>query len=179
MNLNDQYVALRMVLLLSISTPTLALESDAEQPIEITADQMTLDDSQDIGHYRGNVVLTQGSIRITGEQVTVHLKDGILEYLEVTGDSTAQTQDTRRASYRQLTDQREEALGYAERIEYYAQQARVLMLQQAELSRGSKHIASDRIEYNTRTDRLAAGNTAGNQPDDRVRIIIQPNPATP
>ncbi|HZC03206.1 MAG TPA: lipopolysaccharide transport periplasmic protein LptA, partial [Gammaproteobacteria bacterium] len=54
-----------------ISGLTVGLSSDPDQPIEVEADYAELDDKKRIAVYQGNVVVIQGSIRLTGDTLTV------------------------------------------------------------------------------------------------------------
>ena len=47
-----------------------ALPTDRTQPIRVQADSAELDDKQGVAVYRGDVVITQGSMKITGNTVT-------------------------------------------------------------------------------------------------------------
>ena len=51
------------------SSMALALPSDREQPIRVQADSAELDDKQGVAVYRGDVVVTQGSTKLTGNTV--------------------------------------------------------------------------------------------------------------
>ena len=53
------------------SASTWALPTDREQPIRVQADSAELDDKQGVAVYRGGVVITQGSLKITGDTVTI------------------------------------------------------------------------------------------------------------
>jgi len=106
----------RSILLLFISlfftADTWALSTDKDQPIEIEADYADLDNEKGVTIYRGNVVLTQGTVRMTGDTMTVYFKDGDLDTLIMEGKP---------ARYRQLPDDSKiydeaEAL----RMEYYS-----------------------------------------------------------
>ena len=48
-----------------------ALPSDRDQPIRIQADSAELDDKQGVAVYRGDVIITQGTLKITGDTVTI------------------------------------------------------------------------------------------------------------
>jgi len=54
------------------------LESDSEQPIYIDSDNAVYDEKAQISTYTGNVVATQGTIRIDGDKLVVYLKDGAI-----------------------------------------------------------------------------------------------------
>ena len=63
-------------LLLSLSSALFsagaaALPTDREQPIRVQADSAELDDKQGVAVYRGGVVITQGTLKITGDTVTI------------------------------------------------------------------------------------------------------------
>lgn len=58
----------------------MALPSDREQPIRVQADSAELDDKQGVAVYRGDVVVTQGSTKLTGNTVTLKQdKNGDIE----------------------------------------------------------------------------------------------------
>jgi lipopolysaccharide export system protein LptA len=48
-----------------------ALPNDQDQPIRIQADDAQLDDKQGIATYTGNVIIIQGSMKVTGNTVTM------------------------------------------------------------------------------------------------------------
>ena len=59
-----------------LCAPASALSTDREEPIEIEADSAEADDLKGITIYRGDVIITQGTLRITGSQVTIHYSKG-------------------------------------------------------------------------------------------------------
>ncbi|HEX7026565.1 MAG TPA: lipopolysaccharide transport periplasmic protein LptA [Gammaproteobacteria bacterium] len=174
MNLKLSLAAAALILL-PVTPSAVALQSDANQPIEIEADLMTLDEQSGLSVYRGNVRLAQGSLRITAEELTLRMENGRLQRMEILGTETSP------ALFRQLTEAGEEAQGTARRIEYTALDSRMVLLGQAELLQGNNHIRSDRIDYNTERNSFVAGRPADSrpangqvQPEERVRIIITP-----
>ena len=48
-----------------------ALPNDSQQPIHISADDAQLDDRNGIATYKGDVIITQGSMKVTGNTVTM------------------------------------------------------------------------------------------------------------
>src|SRR5690554_3409506 len=62
-----------LALLTGIAAPAVAQSSDSSQPIRIQADSATLDDRKNVAIYTGNVIITQGSMRLTGARVTLTL----------------------------------------------------------------------------------------------------------
>lgn len=159
-----------------------ALSSDKDQPIEIEADSAELDDKQGVTVYRGGVVVTQGSMRITGDIMTVHYTENQeLDHVIVEG---------RPAHYRQLPDHskiHDEA--WAKRMEYYAKQGLVVLIDDAKVKQENvPSMTAERIEYDTINSRVrarsapaASGREAGEaapRPGERVRIIITPRKKT-
>ena len=48
-----------------------ALPNDQQQPIRIQADDAQLDDKHGVATYTGDVIITQGSMKVTGNKVTI------------------------------------------------------------------------------------------------------------
>ena len=55
----------------SFSVDLVALDSDRDQPIQIEADIAVRDESAGETRYEGNVILTQGSLRITADRISI------------------------------------------------------------------------------------------------------------
>lgn len=64
-----------------------ALPEDAEQPINITYDRslLLLDDGREI-YYGSPAVITQGTLKITGQEITIERIDGEVNQITVTGN---------------------------------------------------------------------------------------------
>src|SRR5690554_7405256 len=52
-----------------------ALPSDSQQPIHVKADSAEMDDKRGVAIYRGDVIITQGTLKITGDTVTITLNN--------------------------------------------------------------------------------------------------------
>jgi lipopolysaccharide export system protein LptA len=173
MNLKQRLPTL--LLLCALTGPAAALETDTDQPIEIEADRMMLNEQTGISSYSGKVSLTQGSLNISAEQLTISTADGVLQQMKITGIPG------KPAIFRQQTAAGEEALGQALNIDYHAQESRLILTGQAEMRQGGNHIKSERIDYNTETNSLIAGQaasktdtTAKPAAGERVKIVINP-----
>ena len=57
--------------LLAASLPALAVTGDTEQPIHIESDTQSLDMQGNVVTFTGNVVMTQGTIKINADKVVV------------------------------------------------------------------------------------------------------------
>ena len=151
------------------------LSTDSEQNIEIEADTAEMDDVKNITTYRGNVIVTQGSIRMSGHTMTVYFDDN--------RDMRLVIMDGTPAKYRQLPDNSNvydeaEAL----RMEYYALKNYVILIDQALVTQEELRFSGDRIEYDTVLNKVKAkGETItdtkrkSNEKTEsgRVKIIIK------
>ena len=81
------------------TAPAWGLSTDRDQPIEIEADAAELDDEKKVTVYTGNVVVIQGSIRMTGDTMTV--------YYTSENELDVVILDGKPATYRQLPDDSE------------------------------------------------------------------------
>lgn len=157
---------LRGILLLLSLLPLTAwgLDADREQPINIEADQASLNDKTGVSVYEGNVKLQQGTLVFTGNKMTVQLTDKKLDTIVLTGTP---------ATYVQRPDGKDvDQHAEAERIEYYAIDERVILLRKARIwESGDEEFRSDRIVFNLKTDTVDAG---GGGDSGRVHITLQP-----
>ena len=151
-----------------------ALSTDKDQPIEIEADSADLDDAKGITIYRGNVILIQGSVRMTGDTMTVYFKDDELDTMIMEGKP---------ARYRQLPDDSKiydeaEAL----RMEYYELKNLVILIDKASFKQEGLSFSGNRIEYDTLHSRIKArgsvkqqaGSSSSGTSGERVKIILKP-----
>ncbi len=159
---------------LLFTVSTWALSTDKDQPIEIEADYADLDDEKGVTIYRGNVVLTQGSVRMTGDTMTVYFTDDELDTLIMEGKP---------ARYRQLPDDSKiydeaEAL----RMEYYELKNLIVLIDKASFKQEGLSFSGNRIEYDTEHSRVKARgsvkqqNASGSSDSsgERVKIILKP-----
>lgn len=151
--------------LMLFSAPVLALSTDREQPMLIEADVAEIDDAKGISIYRGKVKVTQGTLVLTGDEMTVINKDGEVDKVIMTGAP---------ATYRQRPDNKDQdVFAKSLRMEYYMQPERVILLGKAEVEQAGDTMHSERIEYDIVKDLVNAGTR---EPNDRVQIVIQPKP---
>ena len=88
---------IRLLLLALACSPgiSLGLSEDNDQPMLIEADSAELDDKKGISIYKGNVKVTQGTLVLTGEIMTVHNNGDDISKVIVEGSP---------ATYRQRPD---------------------------------------------------------------------------
>jgi len=152
-----------LALLLAAPTLATALESDKDQPIQIEADSVDIDDGKGTSTYKGNVELTQGSIRITADRVTITQHQGQSDHVEAVGSPV---------TFRQRTEGAKGIIkGRAKRAEYDANSEMLYLIDEAVLTQGSDSFKSDRITYDRARSVVKAGASAKGK--KRVRVTIQ------
>lgn len=154
------------------------LATDSQQPIEIQADFAELDDQEGKTVYVGNVVVTQGSITMTGDKLKVNFsQERDLEEVFMEG---------RPAYFKQTPDSGEDVEGEGLLIEYYALKSLLHLIKKAKLTQGERLFTGDRINYDTEQSVITARATpksedpkAQPQKRERVRVIIPPKKTKP
>ncbi|SDT92285.1 lipopolysaccharide transport periplasmic protein LptA [Halopseudomonas salegens] len=146
----------------------IVLAVDSQQPINIQADSATLDDARNSAVYRGDVIVTQGSMRLTGSQVTLSMdSNGEVSKLVSTGSPATWRQDP--------PDGRGEINARAQTIEYHADAQRVVLIERSHLDQAGDTFSGDLITYDINRRVVDAGQRDGaNGSDQRIEITIQP-----
>ncbi|MDU4876283.1 MAG: LptA/OstA family protein, partial [Neisseria subflava] len=67
------------------ASPAFALQSDSKQPIQIEADQGSLDQNNQSTTFSGNVIIKQGTLNIRAGSVTVSRNDKSEQLMKATG----------------------------------------------------------------------------------------------
>jgi len=154
---------LTLLLCLLSASKALALSSDRDQPMTLEADSASIDEGTGVSLYEGNVVITQGSLKLWADRLWIHRRDGKTEKLISEGTPTR---------FRQLTDEQQEIKGRALRAEFYVDRDELLLFDEAVLEQGNDRFRNDRIVYNRATAQFRAGANAEGK--ERVRVIIEP-----
>ncbi len=144
-----------------------AEKADREKPINLEADKVSLDDNQKVSVFEGNVILTQGTTKITAAKITVRQeKDG----------SQKATSLGKPATFRTKRDGVEEFVdGSAERIEYDSRTDKVELFINAWLRREKDELRGNYVSYEGSTEFYQALG-GGNDANKRVSVVIQPKP---
>lgn len=123
-------IPLGLVLLLAAQTGT-ALTSDREKNIRIQADSAVVDDKRGVSTYRGNVVVDQGTLHITADQVQITSKRN-----EVVKVVASTDEDSKRlAHYQQLPDNGDQLVqADARQITWLVEQRQLLLEGEARLT---------------------------------------------
>ncbi|BAU47204.1 ABC transporter substrate-binding protein [Sulfurifustis variabilis] len=141
-----------------------ALKSDANEPINIRAASVDANEKTGNAVYRGNVVMTQGSLRLEADRVDVAMRDGRLDRAKAFGKP---------ARLRSLADTGEEVRAHATRIDYRARTRVVDLEGKVWIKRGGDVVTGATARYELDTQRF----TARGANDGQVTAVIQPRPA--
>ncbi|PTU76290.1 lipopolysaccharide transport periplasmic protein LptA [Pseudomonas mangrovi] len=154
------------------SASTWALPDDREQPIRVQADSAELDDRQGVAVYHGNVIITQGSMKITGDKVTItQTADGDIDVFTSVGKPAYYEQ--RPAADKDLVK------AYGLTIQYFAANERIVLIDQAKVIQEGNTFEGEKIVYDTRRQIVNAGRASGaalTSPRPRIDMVIQPKP---
>src|SRR3954469_1086448 len=150
-----------------------AERADRDKPVNLEADQVTVDDAKQTATFTGKVVLTQGTLVIRGDRMVVQQDADGFKYGVAYGNL---------ASFRQKRDGVDEYIdGYAERIEYDSKAEKLQMFNRAYLKKANDDVRGNYISYEIATEFfkvVGGGKQAAtpSNPEGRVRAVIQPKP---
>ncbi|WP_240794501.1 lipopolysaccharide transport periplasmic protein LptA [Azoarcus sp. DD4] len=157
-----------------VSPLALAERADRDQPVNIEANKVTVDDRNKVHIFEGDVVLTQGTLVIKGDKLVVTQDASGFQ----NGVATAAGQ--RLATFRQKREGSNEYVnGEAERIEYNSRTEKAKLFVRAKVTSGGDEVRGHFIEYDSMSENYLVTNAPGAAPtaasgDGRVRAVIQP-----
>ncbi len=165
-SINKLLTTLLPILLLA-STPFAAhaLKEDVNKPIEVEADSVEIDEGSGKSTYKGNVVLTQGSIRLKADSITVIQHETKSDQIKVVGRPATLTQKS--------TKGKKEIKGRSLRMEYFIDSDILYLIGNASLVQGKDTFKSDRIAYDRKKSLIKGGTSAKGK--RRVRVTIKSN----
>ncbi|MDA8109928.1 MAG: lipopolysaccharide transport periplasmic protein LptA [Betaproteobacteria bacterium] len=155
-----------------------AEKADRDKPMQIEANSMSSDDAARISIFEGNVVLTQGTIRVLADRIVVHQDADGFQYATATGKPVR---------FRQRTDPQdgqpaEWINGEADRIEINEREQKIELFDHAWVTRGLDKVQGDYISVDERSQYFSVkAGPNGASGGGRVRAVIQPKtaPAAP
>lgn len=147
-----------------------AEQADRDQPIDLEADAVSVNDAKKTSVYTGNVILTQGTLVIHADKLVVR------EDAEGFQHSTSYGNPT---TFKQKQEGKNEYIqGSAQRIEYNGRMDKVQLYTKAWVKRGEDIVHGEYIMYDAGAEYaevIGGGQTAASDaPPGRVRAVIQP-----
>lgn len=163
----DRGAALRRLALLAfllLPAAVRALSADREQPVYISADRVEVDEKAGVSHYIGDVHMSQGSLHVDADTITVYKKGNTLSKVVADGKPTRfrQTPDNGGAEIR----------GQALHVEYDANSALLYLTHDAHVWQSKDEFAGEHIIYDSEKSTVHASGGAGG----RVHAVIHPKP---
>ncbi|MAV73821.1 MAG: lipopolysaccharide transport periplasmic protein LptA [Halieaceae bacterium MED-G27] len=139
---------------------------DAQYPIEIAADSAVREEPSGKTLYRGDVVLTRGSLRIESAELSFTEADAGVTVIAATGSP---------ASLRQKPSaDAPEVSASADLIEYHETDERVRLIGNAKITQDGAVITGSTIDYLIPTQRVIAAGSASGDTRERVKVTIPP-----
>jgi len=154
-------VCLGLVACYFAATPLYAKTGDRNQRIDIKADKTEYLSKTGVQRLSGNVEITQGTMSIKANEISVYLKDNRLARIEGSGAPIR---------FEQENDAGEPVVGEANSIDYNAIGGTLVLTGNARLTQPRQELNSGRIVFdlNQQTVKADGGNSG------RVSISIQP-----
>lgn len=171
--LKDKFLLL-LWLLACFSTLAFAERADRDKPMQMEADRVTVDDSNQTSTFEGNVQMRQGTLFIEASRIVITQDKKGFSQVTATGQL---------AHFRQKRDGVNEfAEGYGERIEYDNFIEVANFYGQARVKREGDDVRGEHIIYNTKTGVFEVFGSNSQTPatagKGRVTIVIQPKDKT-
>lgn len=171
----DRRLSLRLVLaaitLGAVTMVAQAEQADRDQPVNIEADRVEIDDQKKEAVFEGNVILTQGTLMLKADRIIVDQDETGFQSGIAFGNP---------AYFRQKREGFEDFIeGEAQRLEYKGKEEKVELFVNAKLKRGGDEVRGNYISYNALTEFFEVmgkepGSTGEGSSGGRVRAIIQP-----
>lgn len=147
-----------------------ALPTDRDQPIYVTADTATINDTTGITTYTGDVIVKQGSLLIEAAHVDIYRVDGEMDKLIAKGQL---------AHFRQQPKKNEPfSDGWGLHMVYMMDDQMLTITGDAKVIQDKDTFTGKKIVYDIdRSIVNAFGRDKGDSGDGRVNMVIQPKKA--
>lgn len=154
------------------TAPAFALQSDSRQPIQIEADQGSLDQANQSTTFTGNVIIKQGTLNINAASVNVTRNDKGEQFMKANGSPVRFSQT--------LDGNKGVVNGQANNVTYSSASGTVVLTGNAKVQRGGDVAEGAVITYNMRTEVYTINGSAKTgvksaAKSGRVSVIIQPS----
>jgi len=148
----------------------LAERADRDKPVNIESDRMNADDASKTAVFDGRVVLTQGTLVIRADRLTITQDAEGFQSAVAIGNP---------ARFRQKREGVDEFIdGEAQRIEYDGRADRVQLFRKARVRRDNgDDVSGNYISYDGKTEHFSVQSSAdasSGDGDSRVRAVIMP-----
>jgi lipopolysaccharide export system protein LptA len=157
-----------LALAAGLASPALAEKADREKEIAVVFDKLTADDANRTSTFEGNVVVTQGTMRITASKVIVREDAQRNKFYVATGEPV---------TFRQKRDNVDEYVeGYAERAEFDDRNDMLKLFNKARVKSNQNQLTGEFISYDMRRElaEVTGGPPGQVAPAVRPKVIFVP-----
>lgn len=161
------HLKLSLIIIIFCTATGQAFAVDRNQPIELEADQVELDDVKGTSTYIGKVKLVQGDLSLQADRVIVFLKDSKIIRIQAEGAP---------ARFKDKLEDNRQVEAEAKQMDYNVSDEEILLTGDGMLNQNGNILRNDRIHYNLTTGTLKAG---GKDAEQRVKVILQPTESPP
>ncbi|MBT5701377.1 MAG: lipopolysaccharide transport periplasmic protein LptA [Gammaproteobacteria bacterium] len=150
-----------------------ALETDRDQPIRIQADAAVVDETDGSSVYRGNVVITQGTLKVTADEVEVFTADSeVIQIIALTDNDSEGL-----AHYQQQSNENMDmVVADARKITYLVQEERLHLAGDARLQQAQDVFTGQLLYYDLGRGIVNLKSSGGS---DKVNVTINPKKSSP
>jgi len=152
---------------ITYSTTTMATIEDQRLPINIVSDNASIDNKNKISIYSGNVSITQGTTKLTGDKVTIYGNDKKTISLIISEADEG-------LAYYEENQENDKGIvkAWGKTIKYNLNTSTVHLEKHAKLEQKGDIFGGNIIEYDKKAQTVTAkrGNETGSQ---RVNMIIK------
>ncbi|ARN74861.1 lipopolysaccharide transport periplasmic protein LptA [Oceanicoccus sagamiensis] len=159
------YTLATLVLALLHQT-SMALPEDSKLPINIQSDRASQKTNTDgeITEYFGNVLMTQGSLKISGDHIVVRSKNRKVISIVALGKP---------AHFEQQSDPAKAPIkADANKLDYRLKQDTVILSDNASIEQNGTTVTGQKIEYNIASEQVKA--QGGKDESSRVQMVLIP-----
>ncbi|AFJ02655.1 LptA, protein essential for LPS transport across the periplasm [Methylophaga frappieri] len=149
-----------------------ALPSDRDEPINIEADHAQMDDASGVAQYKGDAILTQGTLRIEGDIITF--------YYDENKQLKKAVAEGKLATYKQVHKPGEEPVrAKALRMDYFAGDQKIYLIGEGYVWQNGDEFKGNQIEYDIARNVVFANSRSvdidgESRSSGRVHVTIQP-----
>jgi lipopolysaccharide export system protein LptA len=150
------------------ATAAFAERADREKEIVVGADRLTADDNNKTSTFEGSVVITQGTMRMTANKVTVREDKDRHKFYVANGAPV---------TFRQKRDNADEWIeGFAERAEFDDRNDVLRLFNKARVKRNNDELTGEHITYdmNREVAEVVGAPTTSTSSGSRVKMTFTP-----
>ncbi|UTW48619.1 lipopolysaccharide transport periplasmic protein LptA [Bacterioplanoides sp. SCSIO 12839] len=165
-----------LIIVGSLPLSSHALPEDAQQEMVILSDSAELDRKAGVVIYKGNVVLTQGTLKIESDRLMILRNGDVVEQAVAEGNPARYQQ--------QIQAEQQLTTASGQRIDYFSTRKEVQIQGDAQLHQEGNQFSGDKITYDITNERVLASSS---EPEDvvdpqtgeaekpqRIKVVIQP-----